>query len=220
MKPRDIVTATNYKRIRIEVGIFGNKHAGARGFTVIEIITVIAVIGILVSIVMVLYPGYQKRTRDSERKSDMQQISAALGAYVIQKNNYIGTGSGCGLNGNGNGWFNVGPSDIAAYPKAIATCLQEAGTLKSGDFVDPSNCKYDSGGACGSYQGQPVQAYMKVTCTKSAAPITYLMTHLETEPRKDTEVDALCDAGSVSGFDANSQKWGTNYGMNYYVTAK
>jgi prepilin-type N-terminal cleavage/methylation domain-containing protein len=202
------------------MGIFGKKRANSKGFTVVEIITVLTVIAILVSIVIVLYPGYQKRSRDNERKSDMQQIAASLGAYVLQKNDYVGVGSGCGLNGNGSGWFNVGPSENALYPKAIATCLQEVGTLKSGDFIDPLNCKSDSGGVCGTYQGTPAQGYMKATCTKSGAPITYIMTHLENDPRKDAEVDALCDVGSISGFDANGQKWGTNYGMNYYVVAK
>jgi prepilin-type N-terminal cleavage/methylation domain-containing protein len=190
-----------------------------KGFTIAELLVVISVIGILAAIVVVTYPGYQKRTRDSERKSDMSQIAAALGAYALQKNNYVSTGSGCGLNGNGNGWFNAGPAEIAAYPKAIATCLQEAGLLNNGAFVDPLNCKWNSGGVCGT-AGQPAQAYMKATCTKSGNAVTYVLTHLENDPRKDAEVDALCDGGSVSGFDATTQKWGTNYAMNYYVSAK
>lgn len=190
------------------------------GFTVVELIAVITIIGILVSIVMVAYPGYQKRTRDSVRKSDMSQLAAAFGAYAIQKNNYMSTGSGCGLYGNGNGWLSAGTSELAVYPKAMTTCLQEAGVINTTTFIDPLNCKYDSGGICGTYRGTPVQAYMKVTCTKSTSPITYILSHLENEPRKDAEVDALCDAGSVSDFTSVSQKWGTDYGMNYYVVAK
>jgi prepilin-type N-terminal cleavage/methylation domain-containing protein len=198
------------------VGIL-HKHRRANGFTIVEIIIVIAVIGILASIVTVFYPGYQQRTRDAERKSDMQQIAAALGAYVLQKGNYVEAGSGCGLNGNGNGWFNAGPSDTGA----IATCLQEAGLLKSGEFIDPLGCTWASGsGSCGAYLGQPAQAYMKATCTKNSSSVTYVFTHVEGQARKDAEVDALCDAGSVSGFTATTQKWGTGYGMNYYIAAK
>lgn len=209
------------------MGIFkqpntNKQSSDSAGFTIVEIIIVVMVLGVLVSIVTVFYPGYQKRTRDSERKSDMSQIAAALGAYVLQKGNYVEAGSGCGVNGNGNGWFNAGPADTGAgtYPKSIATCLQEAGLLRSGEFIDPLNCTWASGGTCGSYLGQPAQAYMKATCTKNSAPITYVLTHIENDPRKDAEVNALCDSGSVSGFTSTTQQWGTGYGMNYYVVAK
>lgn len=193
-----------------------------KGFTVTELLIVIAVIGILIGIAVVAYPGYQKRTRDAERRSDMSQLAAALSAYALQKNNYISTGSGCGLFGDGNGWMSLGPPDGGGwYPKAITTCLQEAGVIaNASDFIDPFGCKSDTGGVCGSWQSTPAQAYMKATCTKNGVPITYVMAHLENEPANNAVIDALCDVGSMPWFDANGQKWGTNYGMNYYVVAK
>ena len=197
------------------------KKEHSKGFTITELLIAIAVIGILVSLVFVAWPGYQKRTRDAERKSDMSLLAAGFAAYALQKNNFMVVGSGCGLYGNGNGWLSAGPSDLSVYPKSMATCLQEAGVLSNNtDFKDPLNCTYDSGGACGTYRGTPVQAYMKVTCTKSSRAITYVLAHMENEPRKDAEVDALCDPGSVSDFTVTSQKWGTDYGMNYYVVVR
>lgn len=197
------------------------KERQRKGFTIVELLVVIAVIGILASIVLVSWSGYQKRTRDNERKSDMSQIAAAFSAYAIQKNNYMGTGSGCGLYGNGNGWFNAGPTDLAIYPKSMATCLQEAGLLRDTLLKDPLNCTYDSGGVCGAYRSPtPVQAYMKATCKKNNVPITYVFAHIESEPLKNNEIDNLCDAGTVTDFTADSQKWGTDYGMNYYVVVK
>lgn len=189
------------------------------GFSVAELIIVVTVIGILASIVLVLWPGYQQRTRDAERKSDLSQIAAALNAYAQQKNDYMTTGSGCGLNGNGNGWFNAGPSDSGAgtYPQSMASCLEDAKVITTGSFVDPLNCTWASGGLCGSYDGTPAQGYMKATCQKSGKTVTYLFAHLETEPRKDSEVNALCDSGTVNGFNSTTQAWGTHYGMNYYV---
>lgn len=200
------------------MGIYRRLYKKQFGFTLVEVLVVIVVIGILAGIVMVTYPGAQQRTRDNERKSDMSQLAAAFKAYAFQKNNFMANGSGCGFQGNGNGWISAGPSEPAAgaYPKAMSTCLGEAGLIKAGDFLDPFGCKYDSGGTCGG-GGQPAQAYMKATCTKNTKATTYIFAHLEGEPRKDAEVDALCDAGSVAGFDANGQKWGTNYGMNYYM---
>lgn len=176
---------------------------------------------------MVIYPGAQKQARDAQRKSDMSQVAAALGAYVIQKNNYIGVDSNCGVYGDGSGWLNAGPTTPSIgslYPKSIITCLQEAGVLAAGTFSDPSGCIWDQGWYqgwnCGSWQGAPAQAYMKATCTKNSQPVTYVFAHLEGSPRNDAAIDALCDANSMVGFDSNGQKWGTNYGMNYYVIAK
>ncbi|MNI28955.1 hypothetical protein D3C73_827590 [compost metagenome] len=189
------------------------------GFTIVELVVVIAVIGILALIVLVAYPGYQTRNRDDVRKSDLHQLSAALSAYAIQKNNYIEDGSNCGVSGNGNGWMSATTADGAGYSaKSIIGCLQDAKVLRAGQFADPSGCVRDSGGACGSSGGAPVPVYMKITCEKNAIPITYLLAYLETQPSKDAEVDALCDTGSASGFAAVN--WGTAYGMNYYLTVK
>lgn len=182
-----------------------------RGFTIVELIVIIVIIGILAGIVAMVWPNYLKQTHDSERRSDVQQIASALDVYALQKNSLMSTGSGCGKNNNGNGWVNR--SGTAEYVKSIMTCLQEIEAIAGDPVIDPSGCIYDSGGVCSA----PVRAYMKATCQKSGTTITYVMAHLETEPRIDSEVDALCDNGTVSGFDATTQKWGSLYGMNYYV---
>jgi prepilin-type N-terminal cleavage/methylation domain-containing protein len=214
-----------------------SKQRRQSGFTIVEIITVIIVIGILTSIVIVIYPGYQKRARDSERKSDVSQIATALGAYAIQKGHYIENNASIdpinlcssGLNGSGNGWLNAGAAEssgasegLGSYTKSIISCLEDAGVLRSGDFIDPLGCKYASGGQCGAVnvQTSPAQAYMKATCKKSGNAITYVLAHLENDPRKDSEVDQLCDANTLTGFTSVNQNWGTRYGMNYYVVAK
>ena len=204
------------------MGIFGKKQGKGGGFTIVEVAVVIAVIGILATIVMVAYPQYQKQSRDNERRSDLSQLAAALKAYAIQKNNYMATGSGCGFLGEGNGWITLGPSDGGGfYPKSVLTCLREAGTIASeSGLIDPSGCKSDSGGVCGSFQSQPATAYMKAVCTKNSKPVVYFMAHLETKPRIDAEVDALCDPGSLPWFSTDSQKWGTNYGMNHYIVVE
>lgn len=200
------------------MGIFGSKKTtNKKGFTVVELLIVISVIAILAGIVLFVVPGYQQRTRDNQRKSDLSQLAAALNAYALQKNDFVGSTSGCGFLGQGNGWFDYGPD--ASFPKSINTCLKEAGVLKT-DFIDPTKCVNDSGGKCGTNGSVPVPAYMKASCTKGGTPITYLFAYLETQPQNKTTIDALCDSGSVAGFDATTQKWGTNYGMNYYIVVK
>lgn len=193
------------------------------GFTVVELMVVVVIIAILAGISFVAYGSYQRGVRDTERKSDLSQLASAIRAYALQKNNYMGDGSNCGLFNSGSGWISLGPSNGGGYypTNSIAQCLKDAGVITNADdFVDPFGCVSDTGGVCGQYQSTPAQAYMKATCRKNGQPVVYFLTHLESEPRRDAEVDALCDVGSLSWFDANSQKWGTNYGMNYYVTIK
>jgi type II secretory pathway pseudopilin PulG len=190
------------------------------GFTIVELMVVVSVIIILAGIVLVAYPAYLTATRDNARKSDLQQIASSLKAYALKNNTYIdststdGSGNGCGFVGLGNGWFNAGPN--AYVPASISTCLKNAGVLSKA-IVDPTGCTAD-GGSC-TNSGNTT-AYMKATCTKGGSAVTYVFAHLDGQQRRDTEVDALCDSGTVAGFDATTQKWGTNYGMNYYVTVK
>ena len=52
-----------------------------RGFTLMELLIVIALIGILISISVAAYTTAQKRTRDSRRQGDLKAIQNALEQY-------------------------------------------------------------------------------------------------------------------------------------------
>lgn len=207
------------------MNIYGGRLAARRrgGFTIVELLIVIVVLAILVAISLVVYNGVQGRARDASRMADLQQVSGALQLYANRKGgDWIGAGSNCGVYGNGSGWLSAGPDDLSAnlYPRSILECLQDDGILGEGAFLDPTGCIFDSGGICGSWKSIPAQAYMKATCKKNGRPVTYLLAHLETKEQKKTEIDNLCDLGSLVGYSADGQRWGTNYGMNYYVELK
>jgi len=51
-------------------------------FTLIEILVVIAIIGILATLAMVSYSGSQKQARDTQRKSDLKQYQTALESHA------------------------------------------------------------------------------------------------------------------------------------------
>ncbi|MBX4205782.1 type II secretion system GspH family protein [Candidatus Microgenomates bacterium] len=52
-----------------------------RGFTLIEILVVIAIIGILSTLAIISYTGVQKSARDTQRKSDLKQYQNALEVF-------------------------------------------------------------------------------------------------------------------------------------------
>lgn len=60
----------------------------AYGFTIVELLIVIVVIGILAAISIVAYNGIQSRARDTQRKQDVQTISKALELYYIDNGQY------------------------------------------------------------------------------------------------------------------------------------
>jgi prepilin-type N-terminal cleavage/methylation domain-containing protein len=72
------------KRIKIVIksGFMTNKL----GFTLIEMLVVISLIGILAAIALVSFGGSQKQARDTIRKSDMKQYQNALEAFANMAN--------------------------------------------------------------------------------------------------------------------------------------
>ncbi|MBI3889158.1 prepilin-type N-terminal cleavage/methylation domain-containing protein [Candidatus Saccharibacteria bacterium] len=61
-------------------------HSVYRGFTIVELIVVISVIGILASIVMVSYIGTQKKATMSSYNATAQQVKLKLGDYYTDNN--------------------------------------------------------------------------------------------------------------------------------------
>ena len=63
-------------------------HNSTKGFTLIELLIVIAIIGILSSLGLSAYTQVQARARDSQRKTDLQQIRIALEVYRSDNQGY------------------------------------------------------------------------------------------------------------------------------------
>lgn len=87
-----------------------SQRADRRGFTIVELLIVIVVVGILAAITIVAYNGIQARARDSSRTSAVRQIQKSLELYRQVNNRYppqvpIGTnvpaGFGTGIWGTG-----------------------------------------------------------------------------------------------------------------------
>lgn len=73
-----------------------------RGFTIVELLIVIVVIGILAAIIIVAFNGVQSRARDSDRIATLNQLQKALEMYYANEGRYpqiahgLGYESSCG----------------------------------------------------------------------------------------------------------------------------
>lgn len=63
-------------------------NARKYGFTIVELVIVIAVIGILATIGMISYGSYRTRAAKSAVDSTTQQVKLKLGEYFTDNNNY------------------------------------------------------------------------------------------------------------------------------------
>lgn len=77
-----------------------------KGFTLVELLVVISILGVLAGLVISNVQGIRERARDSQRKSDLQQIKEALRMYKNDFGTYpVGdpvddyTIEGCGSGG-------------------------------------------------------------------------------------------------------------------------
>lgn len=58
------------------------------GFTIVELLIVIVVIGILAALVITTFNGIQQKGRDTERQTDIKAIHGQLEAYFAQSGYY------------------------------------------------------------------------------------------------------------------------------------
>jgi len=62
-----------------------------KGFTLIEILVVIAIIGVLSAVGLASYRSANEKARNSRRQADVQQLRSALEMYKTDKDTYPAT---------------------------------------------------------------------------------------------------------------------------------
>lgn len=97
------------------------------GFTIVELLIVIVVIGILVALVVTTFSGIQRKARNTERESDIKAIHSQLEAYFNEAGVYPALGSGSADGINNSGWRSTHMKSLDAEalkdPKGTAQTL-------------------------------------------------------------------------------------------------
>ena len=129
-----------------------------KGFTLIEMLIVVAVVGILASLVLVGLAPVQRQGRDARRISDLRQVQTGLELYFVRNGEYPDTQSWTELMDTlvnaGIGISNVpqDPSPSKTYQYAsnftsyvLAAELEEVSNNRLNDDVDGTILGIDCG---------------------------------------------------------------------------
>jgi len=132
---------------------------GRKGFTLIELMIVIAIIGILVAVVIPNFIGVKEKAFDAAAKSDLRNMIEAQENYFIASQTYVGvvvsTGGAADLDGNGTNDFRASQGialNVTAYTDGLQVtsrhassantwCMNSSGSATvAGAIVKASSC--------------------------------------------------------------------------------
>ena len=94
-----------------------------KGFTIIEVVLVLAIAGLIFLMVFVALPTLQRSQRDTQRRSDMARFTTAINNYMASNNGSV-------------------PADAAGFNAMITNYLRVDGD----SFQDPSGNNYTVAG--------------------------------------------------------------------------
>lgn len=116
-----------------------------RGFTIIELLVVMAVIGMLASIMFVAFTSLQAKSRDTRRIEDIRELQKALSLYYVGTNRFPEAATPVNVDGT----------------DSVTTALVNEGAIPAfaGDPVSPT---YDY-----VYQTSGVGAYTITFCLET-----------------------------------------------------
>lgn len=126
-----------------------------QGFTIIELLIVIIVIGILAALVITTYNGIQQKARNTERQTDINAIRSQVEAYYAQNGKYPSLDQMNEANGNTN-WRSTNLKGLDK--EALKDPSGSTYTLATSAAADvyayaptPSGCDNGTGGDCTGY---------------------------------------------------------------------
>lgn len=96
------------------------------GFTIVELLIVIVVIGILAAIVITTYGGIQSKARDAKRQSDMGSLQTQIEAFYTQNGYYPSN-----ADMNNQTWLNTNMHSLYLNPSVMIDPSAPAGTAPS-----------------------------------------------------------------------------------------
>lgn len=125
--------------------MFSSKNS-QRGFSLVELMVVVAIIGILASIAIPSINKYMAKARQSEAKTNLSSLYTAEKAFFTEYNTYDSRFAAIGYTPEGALRYNVGFSAAGAVGNGLAG-------PGDGYQTAPANAFFDARGYCGTTAG-------------------------------------------------------------------
>jgi prepilin-type N-terminal cleavage/methylation domain-containing protein len=191
-----------------------------KGFTIIELIVVVATIAVLTAIIISNVNKYAVKARDVKRKADLAQVKKAMLMYAADHDSLL-PASGFGYSNSGYGWANNASGVGSCYSYTLEDVLK--GVIIAG-MPSPYNLYTNMArdplvGGCGGNQPNSnpggYMHYHPTTGTSIDSTCAILLAHLENPSTADL---STCD---YPGKVCVANPWGPgSYGMNYCLEVK
>jgi prepilin-type N-terminal cleavage/methylation domain-containing protein len=170
-----------------------NSRRISRGFSLVELLVVIAVITLLSAVVLSALSAARVRARDSARLANAHQLTLALeqyetsvGTYRVKNAGYQNTGGGF-----------VAKSGVTDYVNSITGTLSSLGHFSSQNLIDPLY------GDNNYYLGQ---------CTSTNAYNIYLKVEQDTLAQAPSTIASGCDGTNAAALGFNYIAGGSGAG--------
>ena len=156
---------------------FKNNHQS--GFTIIEVLIVLAIAGLIMVAVFTAVPALQRSSRNNQRKSSASQIMASISSYVANNNGALPASSTLqtALNDYKPGFYPTaqvyyGSSTTIPTSAAIGG-VGSTGTLTTEDAIFISNAVCDSTtGTTATASGASSRSYVVIYAVESGTSTT------------------------------------------------
>lgn len=118
-----------------------------KGFTIIEVVLVLAIAGLIFLMVFIALPALQRNQRDTQRKNDMSRVQSAIQSYQSNNRNqlptfnatfisgYLTTGGDSFTDPNGNNYTFQAGSNPTTFTTDKAEIYYTVGAVCNGEQV-------------------------------------------------------------------------------------
>lgn len=124
-----------------------------KGFTIVELLIVIVVIGILATLVIVTFTGIQQKGRNTQRKTDINALQSHVEAYYAETGYYPTLANINDATFRSDNMKGLDPATLVD-PKGTATTLNGGGSSANqyGYTVGPVGCDNTGTTLCDDYR--------------------------------------------------------------------
>ncbi|MBQ3306190.1 type II secretion system protein [Candidatus Saccharibacteria bacterium] len=116
-----------------------NHSKSKSGFTIIEVVLVLAIAGLIFLMVFLALPALQRSQRDTQRRDDLSGFSTQITNYQSNNRGKVPSSTGIDTKVNGNGWGAFLKNYMRQLPEDSINIPDTEG---EGEFIDPDGTNY------------------------------------------------------------------------------